>query len=357
MPHASERAAIEGGGAGAHDGAPERILLQMALGKWGCKALAVAADLGVADVLRDGPLSAAEIARRTASDGDALYRLLRALASLGVFEESEDRRFANNALSTTLRSDVPGSVRAMVRWIGEDAAWIAWNGLAHSVRTGQPGFERVHGEQLFEYFRGHPGTARIFDEAMSGLSAASGAAVASAYDFSTFGKIVDVGGGRGALLLAILERFPGVEGILFDRREVIDGAQAVLPPGATRRIELRAGDFFEGVPGGGDAYLLQHIVHDWDDERCVRILAHCRDAMAAGGKVLLLEQVLEDRPAAGFSKLLDLEMLVMTPGGRERTEAEYASLFERAGLRLARVVPTESMVAILEGVAAGPTVH
>ena len=358
MGEASESAAMEGARGGAHASPPEEIMLQMALGKWVCKALAVAAEIGVADVLRDGPLSAAEIARRTGSDGDALYRLLRALASLGVFEEAEDRGFANNALSSTLRSDVPGSVRAMVRWIGEEAAWIAWSGLAHSVRTGRPAFDHVFGEPLFDYFGKHPETGRIFDEAMTSLSAGTGAAVARAYDFSSHGRVVDVGGGHGALLLAILERFPDTRGVLFDRPEVIEGARPALSSSAAmRRIELRAGDFFEGVPGGGDAYVLQHIVHDWDDDRCVRILAHCREAMAEGGSVLVLEQPVREGPESGLAKLLDLEMLAMTPGGRERTEAEYASLFERAGLRLARVVPTDSMVSILEGVAAGPTVH
>jgi hypothetical protein len=357
MPEAREGAMTEQSGTSARPALTEQVVLQMAVGKWVCKALSLAADLGIADVLKDGPLRAAELALRTRSNEDALYRLLRALAAVGVFEEAEERRFANNALSSTLRSDVPNSVRAMIRWIGEEAAWLAWNGLAYSVRTGQPAFEHVLREQVFDYFKLHPQTGQIFNEAMTSFSAATGAAVARAYDFSRCKKVVDVGGGHGALLLAVTERFSEVEGVVFDRPEVIAGAHASTASSPGRRIELRAGDFFEGVPEGGDAYVMQHVVHDWDDERCVRILANCRSAMAPGGRVLVVEQVLRDGAEAAFSKLLDLEMLVMTSGGRERTEPEFASLFERAGLRLARVVPTESMVSVVEGVAASLTLQ
>ena len=346
---------------GARDGAapaPEQTLLQMAVGKWACQALKVAAALGVADLLAGGAKSVHELARRTGAHEDALYRLLRALASLGVFKETPQRRFENNALSQPLRSDVAGSVGAMIRWIGEESAWRAWNEFEYSVRTGKPAFERVFGEQVFEYFAHHPGPAAIFNAAMNSFSAGTGAAVARAYDFSPFRRVVDVGGGHGALLAAIAERFPDLRGVLFDRPEVIASArQALASSGHAKRIELCAGDFLDEVPEGGDAYIMKHIIHDWDDERCIRILTLCRKAMAAGGTVLVVEQVIQDGPESAFAKLLDLEMLAMTPGGRERSAAEFSRLFERAGLRLTRIVPTGSFVTVIEAVPAAEPLH
>jgi hypothetical protein len=329
---------------------PEQVLLQMAGGKWVCQALKVAAELGVADVLAGGAMSADEIARRTGSNPDALYRLLRALAGLGVFTERSDRRFENNALSTPLRSDVPRSARAMVRWIGEEAAWHAWAEFAHSVRTGEPAFDHFHDEQVFDYFAKHPHSAEIFNGAMMSFSASTGPAVARAYDFSEIKELVDVGGGHGGLLLAIAERFPAIDCVLFDRLEVIAGAGHVLSKSPhAGRIETKGGDFLEGVPEGADAYIMKHIIHDWDDERCVRILGHCAAAAAEDGRVLVVDQVVTDRPESAFSKIMDLEMLAMTPGGRERTEPEFRKLFQQAGLVLTRVVPTDSVVSIIEG--------
>ncbi len=329
---------------------PEQVLLQMAVGKWVCQALKVAAELGVADLLAGGPRSVDEIAHGTGSNHDALYRLLRALAALGVFTERGDRSFENNALSTALRSDVPRSARAMVRWLGEEAAWHAWADFAHSVRTGEPAFDHFHDEQVFDYFAKNPLSAKIFNAAMTSFSASTGPAVARAYDFSGIGKLVDVGGGHGGLLLAIAERFPAIDCVLFDRPEVIAGAGLVLSTSRhAARIETRSGDFLEGVPEGADAYIMKHIIHDWDDERCVRILGHCAAAATKEGRVLVVDQVVTDRPESAFSKIMDLEMLAMTPGGRERTELEFRDLFEQAGLVLTRVVPTDSLVSIVEG--------
>lgn len=327
----------------------EQILLQMAVGKWVSQGLKVAAELGVADLLAEGPSSAEQLAAGTGSNPDGLYRLLRALAGVGIFTERSDRRFENNALSNALRSDVPRSARAMVRWIGEEAAWHAWADFGHSVRTGEPAFDHFHGAQVFDYFARHPGSAEIFNDAMTSFSASTGPAVARAYDFSGVRKLVDVGGGHGALLLAIAERHPALHGVLFDRPEVVAGAGRLLsgnPHGP--RIEVRSGDFLEGVPEGADAYIMKHILHDWDDERCVRILGHCAGAVARGGRILVVDQVVTDGPDSTFSKLMDLEMLAMTPGGRERTEGEFRALFERVGLVLTRIVPTESPVSVVE---------
>lgn len=330
-----------------------RLLLHMAIGKWVCRALQVAAELGVADVLGERPLPIDEIAARTGSHPDALYRVLRALAGVGVFEEGTGRSFGNSALSSALRSDVPDSARALVRWIGHDAAWRAWADLGHSVRTGGPAFDHAVGEPLFEYLARHRAAGDVFDEAMTSYDAITSEAVARAYDFSACAEVVDVGGGHGAQLVAVAERWPEVRGVLFDRPEVIAGARRALASApCASRITLRAGDFLAEVPAGGDAYLLKHVLHDWDDERSVRILANCRRAMGRGGKVLVLEQIVGEGPEASITNLLDLEMLVMTQGGRERTAGELGALLRRAGLRVARVIPVDSLVQVIEAVGA-----
>jgi cyclopropane fatty-acyl-phospholipid synthase-like methyltransferase len=325
--------------------------MQLVTGKWVSKALAVVADLGIPDQLKEGARSASDLAARTGVEADALYRLLRATAAVGVLKELPDRRFENNALSSLMRSDVPNSLRAMVRWIGEESAWRAWAGLEYSVRTGQPAFDHVIGSEVFEHFKTHPEAGRIFNDAMTNFTVVTAAAVADAYDFSTFEKIVDVGGGHGALLAAIALKYPTVQGVVFDLAEVVAGATPALSAqGLGGRIVAAGGNFLEGVPEGADAYVMKFIIHDWDDDRARKILSNCRRAMKTGGKVLIIEQVVTDRPEATLSKLSDLEMLVMTPGGRERTEQEFARLIGSAGLRMTRVVSTQSPFCIVEAV-------
>ena len=331
---------------------PDAQLLQLIFGMFVSRAVGVAAALGIADLLKDGPMGLKELARRSESNPDALYRVLRALVATGVFEMHAEQRFANNELSTFLRADVAGSVRASALWFSDVSGWTAWGRLDHSVRTGKPAFEEVFGKDCFTWLERHPASFAIFQQAMTELSAASGHAVATAYDFSTVRKLVDVGGGHGTLLSLIIDRFPNLEGVLFDRSEVIEGAREVLNRGRhAADIETVAGDFFESVPRGADAYLLKHILHDWDDEQCIRLLSQCRRAMAAAGRVLIVEFVLSERPEATMTKWIDLEMLVMTSGGRERTEQEFSALLARAGLRLARLIPTEAPVSVLEAFA------
>ncbi len=331
---------------------PDAQLLQLVLGMFVSRALGVVAELGVADLLKEGPMGLSELARRTGSNPDGLYRVLRALAAAGVFEAHADRQFANNELSTFLRADVQGSVRANALWFSDVSGWTAWGRLDHSVRTGKPAFDEVFGSDCFTWLEGHASSFSIFQQAMTGLSAASGNAVAAAYDFSPIRTLVDVGGGHGTLLSLIIDHFPDLKGVLFDRPEVIQSAGDVLNRGGhAADIQAIAGNFFEGVPAGADAYILKHIIHDWDDEHCVLVLSNCRRAMAPGGRVLVADFVLSDRPDATLAKLIDLEMLVMTPGGRERTEREVSSLLERAGLRFARIIPTQSRVAVVEAFA------
>jgi SAM-dependent methyltransferase len=328
----------------------DQLLLQLATGKWASKAVGVVADLGIADLLGNGSRSSDELAADARVNPDALYRLLRTVASLGVLTELPDRRFKNNDASLLLRSDTPGSLRAMVRMVAMDSTWRAWGSLGYSVETGRPAFDHVHGAQLFEYFHGHPESAQIFHDAMVSFTTVTGPAVADAYDFSSCRTIVDVGGGHGALLAAIAKKHPGIHGIVFERPEVIDAARSFLDAQGLNQIETAGGDFFGPLPGGADTYLMKHIIHDWDDERSIQILANCRKAMAPGGKALIVEQVVTDRPDAVMSKLADLEMLVMTPGGRERTGEEFARLLAAAGLRLTRIVPTDYLVCIVEAV-------
>jgi ubiquinone/menaquinone biosynthesis C-methylase UbiE len=327
-------------------------LLQLVLGMFVSRALAVAADLNVADTLKEGPMSLKELAARTDSNPDGLYRVLRALAAVGVFEARADRCFANNELSTLLRADVRGSLRANVLWFSDVSNWTAWGRLDHSVRTGKPAFEEVFGTDCFTWLQGHASSLTVFQQAMTGLSAASGSAVATAYDFSSVRRLVDVGGGHGALLSLIIDHAPNLKGVLFDRPEVIQSAGDVLKAGGhAADIEVVAGDFFESVPAGADAYIMKHIIHDWDDEHCIKLLSNCRRAMSPGGRVLVVDFVLSDDPEGTLTKLIDLEMLVMTPGGRERTEQEYSSLLARAGLELARLISTQSGVSVIEAFA------
>lgn len=326
--------------------------MQFALGKWISRALGAIAALRIADAFVDGPNAAEDLAAKTGTNADALYRTLRALAAVGIFVEGPPRQFSLTPVSALLRSDHPQSMRASVHWLTEPAAWRAWSDYEHSLRTGEPAFDKELGTSAFRYFKEHPETGAVFNEAMSGFTIASGEAIAAAYDFSGVRHLVDIGGGHGMLLAAIVRRYPELRATLFDLPEVTAGAPAALAAhGVTAAIEIVGGDFFERVPAGADAYVMKAIIHDWDDDRSAAILQRCREAMARGGRVLICEQVigLGDQSLAPFA---DLEMLIMTQGGRERTGAEFATLAARAGLRIRRFVTTASPFAVIECVAA-----
>jgi hypothetical protein len=289
------------------------------------QALHVAAVLGIADRLADGPRSADDLG--VEADPDALRRLLRALAAAGVLSESGGR-YALTELGQGLRSDVPGSVAAWAAYIGRPSTWRAWSGLVDSVRTGENAFRAVHGVRAYEYRAAHPEDEAVFNAAMTALSRRQNAGVLDAHDFERYGVVVDVGGGQGALLAAILERHPAVRGVLFDQSAVVAGAPAV------DRMEVVGGSFFDGVPAGGDAYLLKSVLHNWEDADALAILRSCRDAGAPA--VLLVERDLATEPSAAFS---DLNMLV-GPGGRERTLDEYGALLAAAGFQLTGATST-----------------
>jgi len=330
---------------------PEAVVTQMIFGKWVAMALSVAAKLRVADALADGPQSVPDLAGETKTHAPSLFRLLRALASVGVFAEDADGRFRQTPLSEVLRSDVPGSMRAVADYCGSDWSWRPWGKLLETVRTGWTAFDEVFGEQAFDYLGKHPDESAVFNEGMTGFSMQESPAVAEAYDFSRFGTIVDVGGGHGHLLCTILKKYPGPKGVVFDAPHVAAGATPrIADAGLAGRCRAEGGDFFAAVPAG-DAYVMKHIIHDWPDDRAATILRNCRAAARPGAKVILVEMVIPPGNDPSPGKLLDLEMLVIA-SGKERTEAEYADLLAGAGWRLTRVVPTRSPASVVEGEAA-----
>ncbi len=341
----------QGAAWGPASGGPA-ALLRMALGFSASQVLYVAAELAIADHLAREPLTAGELAKRTSTQQDTLARLLNALVAFGVLRLDESQRFGLSPVGDLLRSDVPGSLRSTILFLAGPWSWRAWENLNHSVRTSEPAFDHAWGMSNFEYWERHADVSEIHDRAMAELTAAETSRILQAYDFSQFYKIVDVGGGNGSLLAAILAQHPRTTGILADLPHVIAGAPPVLDAAGVRdRCDVVAGDFFSSVPEGGDAYVLKHIIHDWDEERSLTILKNCHRVMSAGATLLVIDRVLPREPVPGAADgyIADLIMLVVTPGGRERTETEFRALFESAGFELMRVVATGAPTAIVEG--------
>jgi hypothetical protein len=325
--------------------------MRLLTGYWIAQCVHVAAHLGLADLLRDGPQPVARLAEATGTHAPSLYRMLRGLASEGVFAEDAEGRFGLTPLAECLRSDRPDSQRALALMMGGEQ-YHCWGELLYCVRTGKSAFDKLFGRPLFTWLAAQPRAAQVFDEALVGVHGAETAAMLDAYDFSTFGTLVDIGGGNGSLLTAALQRHPRLRGLLFDRPDVVERARPRLEQaGVADRGTAVGGDFFQSVPPGGDAYLMRHIIHDWDDERSLTILKNVRQVVPAAGKLLLVEGVVPPGNGPSFTKLLDLNMLVI-PGGKERTEAEYRELYAAAGFRLSRIVPTGSEVSVIEGVPA-----
>lgn len=317
------------------------------------QTLHVVVQLDIPDLLAGGPRAVDKLAEATGTHAGALYRVLRFLAGVGLFEEIAPHQFALTPLGTGLRSDVPGSIRASVLMLLDEDQWQSWGNLLYSVQTGDTAFEHVHGMGRFEYLRQHPDASSTFNQAMTSNTAQSGAAITRAYDFSGIHQLVDVGGGHGLFAATILLNYPEMRGIVFDRPDVVVDASAVLEKaGVSDRCEIVGGDFFDSVPGGADAYILRHIIHDWNDAQSNQILKHCRRAMPDHGKVLVVERAVDQDYRQALPVLsLDLEMLVNL-GGRERTDEEYAALFTMAGFQLRRTIPLNDPAgfAIFEGV-------
>jgi hypothetical protein len=336
------------------DDTPGATLGRLIVGFQVSEAIHVAATLGVADLLAEGPRTSDELAAATSAHAGSLYRLLRALASVGVFHEDEGRRFSMTPMGALLRSDVPGSLRGWAVYVGRPYFREAWRHLEHSIRTGDNAFQHVHGTDVWAYRAEHPDESAIFDLAMESLTGASNPALLDAYDFGRFGTVVDVGGGNGALLAALLGEFPATRGVLFDQPHVVAKAAAVLErAGVADRCEIVSGSFFDEVPPGGDAYTLKSIIHDYDDERAVAILRVCRRAMARAATLLLVERIVGPPNEDARAKFSDLNMLV-APAGRERTLHEWDVLLTRAGLRLVSATPSASGLAVIEAAPASP---
>lgn len=320
------------------------------------QALHAAAVLGISDALAVAPRTVHELAAMVGAHDGSLHRLLRALVSVGVYSRDEQGRFANTELGQALRSDTPRSVAGWAALVGRPYYWQAWAGLLDSVRTGENAFTTVHGESIWAYRAQRPDERAIFDQAMTALSVAVADAVAVTYDFARFSTVVDVGGGRGGLLTAILTRYPLLRGVLFDQPDVVAGATALLErAGVTDRCQIVGGDFFHALPDIGSdtptAVVLKAVIHDWPDAESLAILGACHRAMGGSGTLLLVEQLLDDGPDPSRTAFSDLNMLV-APGGQERTTEEYRALLAHAGFRLDRAIPTGTDVSVLE---AAPT--
>jgi ubiquinone/menaquinone biosynthesis C-methylase UbiE len=330
---------------------PQAIMAQMAMGFIISQGISVAAKLFVADYLKEEAKTISELARLTQTHEASLYRLMRALTSVGVFQKDADGRFSNSPLSAVLRSDHPETFRPAAHMICDHEHWNAHGNMLHSVKTGEIAFEYTFGMPIFPYYSQNPEPAKVFDDAMTSFSTGIANAVAATYDFSEAQTIADIGGGHGLLLSTVLKTVPQAKGVLFDQPQVIEGASGVLKnAGVSERVETVSGDFFSAIPVEADIYLMKFIIHDWNDEQSVTILQNLAKTAAPGARVLLVESVVEeDDSVPSMSKVMDLNMLVMT-GGKERTAKEYAALFEKAGFRLTNVYPTPSPMQIVEAV-------
>jgi hypothetical protein len=327
---------------------PRDSLLRMTNAFQVSQAISVAAILGIADLLEDRPKSVDELAEATGTHAPTLYRLLRALASVGIFSET-DGRFGMTPLAEYLHTDTPGSLRNIVMLIGQQPFWRSWGHLLHSVRTGESAFRKVHGMAPWEYWADHPEEDAVFKAAMTSRSSGVVDAVVRSYDFSGIGVLLDVGGGEGVMLAAILAANPSVRGILFDQPHVVRTAGALLErAGVADRCEVVGGSFFEAVPAGADAYLLKSVIHDWDEDAAIEILRACRAAMDDRGKLLVVERVMRPGNDPDPAKFSDLNMLVVA-GGRERTADDFELLYGEAGFRLSNIIRTGSPYNIIEG--------
>ncbi len=333
---------------------PPVAVMQMLNGMLVSRCVALVAELGIADQLREGPRSAAALATACGADPAALYRVLRTLAGVGVFAERAGGEFENTPLSDALRSDTPGSVRSLARWLGHPLHWRVVGDLDHSVRTGRPSVNKDQPDKPPFVVLSQDASAQFaFNEAMTGITMAAAAAILSAYDFSGFRRIVDVGGGHGSLSIMIAKAAPAASVVVYDLPHVVEGAKKnIADAGLEARMSTAGGTILERVPGPADLCLLKHILHLFDDSAAARILGNCRAALEPGGKILVSELLVSPGPEGMPARTMDLEMLLGT-GGRERTEAEFAQVCAASGLRLVRVIETRSPLRLLEIEAAG----
>jgi hypothetical protein len=331
---------------------PHVRLIEMGTAAWATMIIHGAAKIGLADHFDAGAKTAEELAGPTGTHAPSLRRLMRTLAALGILTESPAGYFALTALGEALKRDAPGAARATILTLAGGRLWRTMSEFPYSLETGKPAHVKLHDVPLFEWLAQHPEEAALFSETMVGFHGREPDAVAAAYDFSPFATLVDVGGATGHMLTTIVRRYDGLHGVLFDLPYVERNAREFISSRSlAHRISIRTGSFFDAVPQGGDAYLLSHVIHDWGEDQCLRILQNCRRVMRPDGRLLIVEMVLPPGDTMHPGKILDMIMLV-GPGGQERTEEEYRVLLEKAGLRLTRVVPTGSAVSVVEAVLA-----
>lgn len=334
---------------------PQLLVMERMNGLVEAKVISLIADLGIPDLLAGGPRTAGDLAGEAGVDADALDRALAFLVSRGLLGRRRDGAYANNAVSDVLRSDHPQSMREWARFFASDWHWEMWNRARHSLETGGSAADAAFGTGFWEYLSGkNPAAGETFNRALAGTSKIAGPILAKGFDFSGVRRLCDVGGGTGGMLAEVLLSYPSIRGVLIDLPEVAEQARTALADrGLLDRVEIVGGSFFDSVPDGCDAYMMQAIIHDWDDDSCVAILSNCGKAMPPGGRVLVIENVLAPEPVSAdqFARSFDLVMLVTSGLGRERSKAQFESLFSRAGLRLARDVTLPSMFHVLELVA------
>ena len=334
---------------------PQVKMLQMMNAYRLTQSISVAAKLGIADLVADGAKSSEELAQATGTHAPSLYRLLRAVASFGIFVEDENGRFGLTPRAAILQSNVPGSIRSYAIVQGDEWHWRMWGEILYSVKTGQPAFYHLYGMEFQDYYDQNPDVAARFDAAMVGVLGMTDAAITANYDFSTVGKVVEVGtgGGDGNLLSAILKNNSLVQGIFFDLPSRIQPAQRVIEAaGLLDRCEVVAGDVLQSFPSGGEAYIIKNLVHDYDDQRAIKLLKNCHEAIAENGKVLVVEMIVPPGNEPSLAKMVDVEALIMSAGAIERTEEQYRNLLSAAGFKLTQVISTRSPMSIIEAVAA-----
>jgi hypothetical protein len=331
---------------------PPALLVQLATGTWISQCVHVVAKLGIADLVKDGPQTLAALAQATQTRPERLYRVLRATASLGLFRELSDQQFALTPMAYFLRRDVPESLRDAIIMFGEKFHFLPFGSLLESLSQDKPAFDINFGMPVFDYLAQHPSDAAVFNAAMASFANLR-SMIAPAYNFGQFRQLVDVGSGYGRLLVNILQAYPNLHGVIFDLPPVVAGAQAVIDAGGVAdRCQAVGGNFFESVPAGGDAYMMSQVIHDWDDAHAIQILQACHRVMTAEAKLLVIDLVITPGNDPDFTKLMDINMLVMSPNGRERTIADFERLFAQAGFKLLQAVPTPAASFIIEGVKA-----
>lgn len=339
---------------GAGGPPPQVKILQMMNAYRMSQSISVAAKLGIADLLADGPKSSEELAKATESHAPSLYRLLRSLASFGIFACDENGLFGLTPRAAMLRTDVPGSIRAYAIVIGEQWHWHMWEGILYSVKTGEPAFDHLFGMEFQDYYDQNPEVAKNFDAAMVSALAMTDTTIIANYDFSSFSKVIDIavgGGGDAGLIASLLQANPDMQGVFLDLPHRIEGVKSfIAAKGLEERCETVAGDIFKSFPSGGDAYIVKNLIHDYNDERAIALLKNCRSAIGENGKLLVVEMVIPPGNEPSLGKIVDVEALIMTAGAIERTEEQYRELLSAAGFQLSKVISSRSPMSIIEAV-------